>query len=268
MTSIELAWQIRRHAIEMVHHAHASHIGGILSVADIVAVLYSDIVHMNPDSSKDPNRDRVILSKGHNGVALYAALAEMGFFPISELEKYGDNGCQFSCHVSHKDVPGIELSTGSLGHGVCVACGMALHARRREKEYRVYAIVGDGECNEGSVWETAMLAAQEHLSQLTVVVDCNGMQAMGNCADVLNMKPMETKWDSFGWYVESVDGHDHNALRKAFSNSSGDKPKVILAYTTKGKGVSFMENELLWHYRDPQGEDYARAVAELEEQRP
>ena len=268
MTSTELAWRIRHHAVEMVHHAHASHIGGILSVADIVAVLYTDILHMSPEAPKDPDRDRVILSKGHNGVALYAALAETGFFPISELEKYGDNGCQFSCHVSHKNVPGVELSTGSLGHGVCVACGMALHAKRRKKPYRVYAIVGDGECNEGSVWETAMLASQEKLSQLTVVVDCNGMQAMGNCEDILNMQPMEDKWRAFGWHVESVDGHDYGVLRSAFLSGSGDKPKVILAHTIKGKGISFMENALLWHYRDPQGEDYARAMAELEEQRP
>lgn len=268
MTSTELAWKIRCHAIEMVHHAHASHIGGILSVADIVAVLYNDVAHINLQNPKDSKRDRVILSKGHNGVALYAALAELGAFPISELQKYGDNGCQFSCHVSHKNVPGVELSTGSLGHGVGVACGMALHAKQRSKQYHVYAIAGDGECNEGSVWEMAMLASSKKLNNLTIIVDCNGMQAMGNCQDIINMEPLEEKWKSFGWKVESIDGHDHVALRNAFETPSEGKPKVILAHTTKGKGVSFMENELCWHYRDPQGEFYDRAITELEGQKP
>lgn len=266
--SEELAWRIRYHAIEMVHHAHASHIGGILSVADAVAVLYNDIAHIDPNNPNDNNRDRIILSKGHNGVALYAALAELGFFPLAELNTYGDNGCRFSCHVSHKNVPGVELSTGSLGLGVGVACGIALHAKRRGLSYRTYAILGDGECNEGSVWEAVMLAAQEKLSSLTVVVDCNGMQAMGRCADILDMSPLEEKWRSFGWCVHTVDGHNHDALRSAFLADSCGLPKVILSQTIKGKGVSFMENELLWHYRDPQGENYVNAIAELEANRP
>lgn len=268
MTSEELAWRIRRHAIDMVHHAHASHIGGILSVADIVAVLYHDVAQIDPHDPKAINRDRIILSKGHNGVAVYAALAEMGFFPVSDLKLYGDNGCRFSCHVSHKDVNGVELSTGSLGHGLGVGCGMALYAHRHGHNHKIFVILGDGECNEGAVWEAAMLAAQKKLENLTVIVDCNGMQAMGNCADIIDLQPMDEKWRAFGWYAVNVNGHDHDALRAAFSHDSGEQPRVILAKTVKGKGVSFMENELLWHYRDPQGDYYDRAVAELEANHP
>lgn len=264
MNTKQLAWRIRRNAIDMVHHAHASHIGGVLSVADIVAVLYGKIAKVDPQNPHWSDRDRIVMSKGHNGVAIYAILAEIGFFPVEQLGTYGEDGGIFSCHVSHKNVPGVELSTGSLGHGVCVACGMALNAKLRKKDYRTFAIVGDGECNEGSVWEAAMLASQQKLSNFTVIVDCNGMQAMGECADVINMEPMSDKWKSFGWHVAEVNGHDHDALLHAFEEDSSGKPKVILARTIKGKGVSFMENQNLWHYRDPQGDAYEQAVAELE----
>lgn len=265
MKSEELAWKIRRHAVDMVHAAHASHIGGVLSCADIVAVLYVDVANYDVTNPEWDGRDRIILSKGHNGVAIYAALAECGFFPISELESYGQNGSRFSCHVSHKGVPGVEISTGSLGHGVSVACGMALNAKRKGKDYRVFAIVGDGECNEGTVWEMAMLSAQNKLDNFTVIIDRNGMQAMGFSNKIIDMEPMAEKWKSFGWHVTEVqDGSDHNMLRKAFEEDGGGKPKVIIAKTIKGKGVSFMENELLWHYRDPQGEFYEKAVNEIE----
>ena len=164
MESKELAYRIRIHAINMVHNAHASHIGGILSCADIVAVLYSDIASFDVNNCKNSLRDRIILSKGHNGVAIYAALAEIGFFPVEDLKSYGMNGSKFSCHVSHKNVQGVEISTGSLGHGIGVACGMALNAKLKNLPYKVYVIVGDGECNEGSVWEAAMFAAQYKLN--------------------------------------------------------------------------------------------------------
>lgn len=267
MDSNELALKIRKHAIDMVQHAHASHIGGVLSCADIIAVLYSDIMYYDSANPKMPERDRMILSKGHNGVAVYAALAEMGFFSIDKLATYGDNGGIFSCHVSHKLVPGVEISTGSLGHGVCVACGMALNAKMKHKTYKIYAIVGDGECNEGSVWEMAMLAHQYGLDNFTVIIDRNNMQAMGMCKEVMDMEPLSEKWTSFGWHVIEVkNGHDHCALRAAFEENNCGKPKVIIANTIKGKGVSFMENNLLWHYRDPQGEDYKKAIEELEDQ--
>lgn len=262
--SEELAWKIRRHAIDMVHDAHASHIGGILSCADLVAVLYADVAKYDPANPQWDERDRIILSKGHNGVAIYATLAECGFFPISTLASYGHNGSLFSCHISHK-VPGVELSTGSLGHGVCIACGMAINAKRKGQNYRVFAIVGDGECNEGSIWEMAMLSAQNQLNNFTVIIDQNGMQAMGFTKEIINMEPMAQKWRAFGWHVAEVqDGSNHNMLRRAFQEYSHNKPKVIIARTIKGNGISFMENQLLWHYRDPQGEFYEKAVEELQ----
>lgn len=265
MDSRELAWRIRKHAIEMVHHAHASHIGGILSCADLIAVLCNDVAKIDPLNPKRADRDRIVLSKGHNGVAIYAALAELGFLDVKELEHYGEDGGIFSCHISHKHVPGIEITTGSLGHGVCVACGMALNAKLKNLDYKVFAIVGDGECNEGSVWETVMLANQYKLNNFTVIVDVNGMQAMGDTKTVIDMEPLTDKWHAFGWYVVDVkDGHDHNALKQAFLEDSKGLPKVILARTIKGKGISFMENQLLWHYRDPQGEFYEQALKELE----
>lgn len=265
MKSEELAKKIRIHAIKMVSHAHASHIGGILSCTDVIAVLYNDIARIYPNDPKNESRDRIILSKGHNGVAIYAALAEMGFYDIDKLNTYGDNGGWFSSHISHKLVPGVEISTGSLGQGVCAACGMALSGKLHNKDYHVYAIVGDGECNEGSVWEMALFAAQYKLDNFTVIVDRNHMQAMGDCTDVMNMNPLDKKWEAFGWNVINVaDGNNHNLLRDALTSKAiKDKPTVIIANTVKGKGVSFMENSLLWHYREPQDEYLETALNEL-----
>lgn len=264
MDSRILAKKIKLHALSMVHHAHASHIGSILSVSDMIAVLYADILNID---SKDPDaeeRDRFILSKGHAGVAVYAALAESGFFPVSMLRRYGEDGSSFSCHISHKQVPGVEASTGSLGHGCGIACGMALHAKRRFRHYKVYTVVGDGECNEGTIWEMAAFASQQELDNFTVAIDRNQMQAMGFCRDIMDMEPFAAKWNDFGWMVCSVqDGHNHDQLREAFLKDSGGKPKVVIAHTVKGKGVSFMEHQLLWHYRDPQGTLYEQAYSEL-----
>lgn len=268
MNSEELAWKIRRHVIEMTHEARASHVGGALSAADIIAVLYADVLKYDIRDPEWAERDRVILSKGHNGSAMYAALAECGFFPVDMLHNYGKNGSNFSCHISHKNVPGVEISSGSLGHGVCVACGMALNGKIRNKPYRVYSIVGDGECNEGAVWEMALLASKYKLDNYTVIVDRNRMQGMGYCQDVLNTEPFADKWKAFGWHVvEVADGNQHEQLKRAFKDVHKDKPRVIIAHTIKGCGISFMENQLLWHYRDPQGEDYENAVKELEEKR-
>lgn len=265
MTSEELAKRIRIDAIKMVNHAHASHIGSVLSCVDIVAVLYSDVMLFDPNNPRLPGRDRLVLSKGHSGVAIYSALAEVGFFSPELLSTYGDNGSMFSCHVSHKKVPGVEVSTGSLGHGVCVACGMALDAKLKHKEHHVYCIVGDGECNEGSVWEMALFSSQYHLNNFTIIIDRNNMQAMGDCKDIIDTEPLKEKWSSFGWHAVVVnDGNDHDQLRNAFEEKNGEKPKVIIAKTIKGKGVSFMENNLLWHYRDPQGESFEKAIHELE----
>ena len=271
MNSEQLAWLIRRHGIEMTHLSHGSHIASVLSVADVVAVLYNDVANVNPENLTDENRDRVVLSKGHAGASIYAALAEKGFFGVEELKTHYADGSRLSGHVSHKGVPGVEISTGSLGHGVCMAAGIALGAKLDNKPFYTYAIVGDGECDEGSVWEMALFAKQFKLNQLIVVVDHNKMQSLDYCENTLGLAPFKEKWQAFGWNVYDVDGHDHDALRNAFSDAkkSTDKPSVIIANTVKGKGVSFMEFDILWHYRFPhEGEEYDGALKELHENMP
>ncbi|HZK04731.1 MAG TPA: transketolase [Actinomycetaceae bacterium] len=265
MDSTELAWRIRRHGVEMTHRSGASHIGSILSVADIVAVLYSGAARLDPRDPSWPDRDRIILSKGHAGAAIYATLAETGFFELSELGTHYTDGSKLSGHVSHRGVPGVELSTGSLGHGLSVGAGMAYAARKNDRHHRVYVIMSDGECDEGSVWEAALVASHHGLRNLVAVVDHNGMQGLGRCEDTIALEPFAAKWHAFGWNVIEVDGHDHPGLRAAFEASpASDRPTAILAHTVKGKGVSFMEDDLLWHYRYPhEGEEYDAAVEEL-----
>ena len=266
MNSEQLAWLIRRHGIAMTHISHGSHIGAILSVADIVAVLYNDVANISPENLKDENRDRIILSKGHAGAAIYAVLAEKGFFDREELKTHYADGSRLSGHVSHKGVPGVEFSTGSLGHGACVAAGMALNAKLDKKPYYTYAIVGDGECDEGSIWEMALFANQFKLNQFVVIVDHNKMQSLDFCENTLSLAPFADKWKAFGWNVLDIDGHNHDELRAAFAKvkESVDKPTVIIANTVKGKGISFMEFDILWHYRFPhEGEEYDGALKEL-----
>lgn len=267
-----LAWLIRRHGLEMTHISRGSHIGSIFSVAEVMAVLYSQILRVDPKNPDWPERDRFILSKGHAGAAVYAALAERGFFPVEELKTHYENGSRLSGHVSHKGVPGVEFSTGSLGHGLGVCVGLALGAKMDAAPWRAYCVMGDGECDEGSVWEAALQAHQFQLDNLIAVVDHNRMQSLDFCENTLALEPFDQKWASFGWNVRRVDGHDVDALLDAFRWAQGNlgtgRPTVILAETTKGKGVSFMENDILWHYRTPQGEEYDAALAELEAQRP
>ena len=270
--SEQLAWLIRRHAVEMTHHSGASHIASILSVADIVAVIYSGVANVDPKFPDDPKRDRVILSKGHAGAAIYAALAETGFFDPAELLTVYQNGSRLSGHVSHKGVPGVDFSTGSLGHGLPVAAGMAMAAKKDNENYRAFAVLGDGECDEGSVWEAALVANHYGLDNLIAVVDHNKMQSLDYCENTIKLSPFADKWRAFGWNVIETDGNDvdavEKALRQAQDNRGSGRPTVVIAVTTKGKGVSFMENDILWHYRTPQGEEYDAALAELEAQRP
>ena len=267
MKSTELAWLIRRHGIEMTHRSGGSHIGAILSVADIVAVLYADVMKHNPADPKWNERDRFILSKGHAGASVYAALAESGYFDVSELTTHYQNGSRLSGHVSHH-LPGVDFSTGSLGHGLSAGVGMAIAAKQDKRQNRVFVVMGDGECNEGSVWEAAQTAAHFSLSNLFAIVDSNKMQSLDFCNKTLGAGTLEEKWRSFGWNVISIDGHNHEELKKAFSSPS-EKPVVIIANTTKGKGVSFMESNVLWHYRFPhEGWEYDQAVNELHAQKP
>lgn len=266
MKSEQLAWLIKRHGIEMTHISHGSHIGSILSVADVVAVLYNDVANITPENLKDENRDRIVLSKGHAGAAIYAALAEKGFFPVEELKTHYADGSRLSGHVSHKGIPGVEISTGSLGHGACMACGIALNAKIDNKPYFTYAIVGDGECDEGSIWEMALFANHFKLNQFVVIVDHNKMQSLDYCENTLALAPFAEKWKAFGWNVFDIDGHNHEEIRKALNDAkkSVDKPTVIIANTVKGNGISFMENDILWHYRFPHdGEEYDGALKEL-----
>ena len=267
-----LAWLIRRNGLEMTHLSRGSHIGSVLSVAEIIAVLYSSVLNVDPKYPNKPDRDRLILSKGHAGSAVYAALAETGFFPEEQLKTHYANGSILSGHVSHKGVPGVEVSTGALGHGLGIGVGMALGAKMDGANWRTYVVLGDGECDEGSVWESALQAAQYRLGRLIAVVDYNHMQSLGTVDETLRLEPFEQKWKDFGWRAESVDGHDTEALKAAFDrakeNAGTGKPSVILAHTVKGKGISFMENNILWHYRTPQGEEYDAALKELEAQRP
>ena len=263
--SEKLALLIRKDVLEMIHNSGASHIASALSVTDIVSVLYANILKYDVNNPNEETRDRLILSKGHAGSALYAALAEEGFFDKEELKTYYQNGSRLSGHVSQKNVPGIEFSTGSLGHGMSVAAGIAMAAKIDNKKFTSYVIVGDGECDEGAVWECALFANQFKLSNLVVIVDANGMQAMGKREEVMSLEPFEEKWKSFGWNAKTVDGHNHKELTDAILECKhSNKPNVIIARTIKGKGISFMENELVWHYRPPMGEDYENAIKELE----
>ena len=267
-----LAWLIRRNGLEMARLSHGSHIGSVFSVAEIIAVLYSSVLNVDPAEPKKPDRDRLILSKGHAGSAVYAALAETGFFPVEQLKTHYANGSILSGHVSHKGVPGVEVSTGALGHGLGIGVGMALGAKMDGALWRTYVVLGDGECDEGSVWESALQAAQYGLDRLIAVVDYNHMQSLDTVDKTLRLEPFEQKWKDFGWDARSADGHDTEALKAAFErarkNAGHGKPSVILAHTVKGKGVSFMENNILWHYRTPQGEEYEEALKELEALRP
>lgn len=270
MTSLQLAWLIRRHGVEMTHLSGGSHIGAVLSVADIIAVLYADVLRYDPAQPRWDGRDRFVMSKGHAGAAVYAALAECGFFDPAELRTHYADGSRLSGHVSHH-LPGVELSTGSLGHGLSAAAGMALAAKQDGKAHRVFAVLGDGECDEGSVWEAALFAAHYQLEDLVAVIDHNHMQSLDTCEKTLALEPLGDKWRDFGWRVIELDGHDHAALRSALANTKNDqhRPTAVIANTVKGRGVSFMERDILWHYRFPHdGWEYDGAVSELHRVKP
>lgn len=261
---LALADRIRGHVVDMTSFGGSSHVGSALSMADIMAVLYGRFMHVDPKQPRMNERDRFILSKGHAGAGVYATLAECGFFPVEELKKHYQNGSIFSGHVSHKGVPGVEISTGSLGHGLGIGTGMALAAQRQKRNHRVYVLLSDGECDEGSNWEAILFAAHHKLANLTVAVDYNKIQSLAPVAETLALEPFADKWRAFGWHVEEADGHDHASLTTAFERANGAPlPGVVICHTVKGKGVSFMEHSVLWHYRSPRGDEYAAAKAEL-----
>jgi transketolase len=259
----ELARRIRIHAVRMTSSGKSSHVGSVLSIADILAVLYGKILHVDPANPRAAGRDRFILSKGHAGAGVYAALAECGFFPIEKLASHYQNGSSLSGHVSHKGVPGVEVSTGSLGHGLGIGAGMAYAGKLRSAPHRVIVLMSDGECDEGSNWEAIQFAAHHGLDNLTAIVDYNKIQSLASVEETLRLEPFADKWRAFGWAVREVDGHDLAALSQSLAPRDWENPLCVIAHTTKGKGVPFMENSVLWHYRSPQGAELAAALAEL-----
>ena len=259
----ELALKLRRHVVRMSSRGGSSHVGSGLSIADIVAILYGEVLRIDPDNPHWAGRDRFILSKGHAGACVYAALAERSFFDVAELDRHYQNGSHLSGHVSHKHVPGVEVSTGSLGHGLGIGAGMAFNLKRQGGTQRVFVVLSDGECDEGSVWEAAMFAGHHRLANLCAIIDYNKLQSLGRVSDTINLEPFGAKWRAFGWHALRVDGHDHEALRGAFAERADNRPTCIVADTVKGRGVSFMEDQVLWHYRAPKGEEYAAAMREL-----
>lgn len=257
----ELAFKARQEILKMTSAAKASHVGSALSVIDILSVLYAGAANISPEKKDKPDRDVVILSKGHSASAIYSILAIQGFFPFDWLAKYCGNGAPLGGHVTSKGVPGVELSTGSLGHGLPYGLGIALSRKRSEKPGRVFVVMSDGECDEGTTWESALLANHHGLNNLTVIVDRNGIQSLKETEITLRLEPFAEKWRAFGWNVHEIDGHDYKSLTNSLEIS--DKPTVVIAKTTKGKGVSFMENSVLWHYRPPNENELNEALDEV-----
>ena len=261
----KISKEIRKDIIEEVYSAKSGHPGGALSIADILSVLYFYEMNINPEKPQDENRDRFILSKGHTSPALYAVLAEKGYFPKDDLKKFRKLGSYLQGHPDMKHIPGVDMSTGSLGQGLSVANGIAMMSKLDKKGIRVYCLVGDGEIEEGQIWEAAMSAAQYKLDNLCLIVDNNNLQIDGTIEEVMNSEPIAEKFKSFGFTVINIDGHDYEEIINAFevAREIKGKPTVIIAKTIKGKGVSFMENQVDWHGKAPSEEEYTQAMKEL-----
>ncbi len=269
MNKLELQQQaneIRKHIVTSLHAAKCGHPGGSLSMADIMTYLYFEEMQVDPKDPKKVDRDRLVLSKGHVAPVLYAALAEKGYFPKEELLKLRKTGAMLQGHPDMKGTPGVDMSAGSLGQGISVAVGMALSAKLSDEDYRVYTVLGDGEIEEGQVWEAAMFAGHRKLDNLVVIVDNNNLQIDGSVDEVCSPYPIGEKFEAFNFNVVEIDGHDFDAIEAAFKNAREKKgmPTAIVAKTTKGKGVSFMENQVSWHGAAPNDEQYEAAMAELE----
>jgi transketolase len=251
----------------MIHRAGSSHVGSVFSAVDVLAVLYDRILRIDPAQPDWMDRDRFILSKGHASAGLYVALAERGFFPESWLDEFCRDGGRLAGHITHVGVPGVEVSTGSLGHGLPLACGMALVGKRESRPYRVFTMLSDGECDEGSTWEAVLFAPFHRLDNLVAIVDYNKIQSLGTVKETLDLDSLAAKWQAFGWSVVEIDGHDFMQIENAFRAipAQPGMPTCVIAHTIKGKGVSFMENKLLWHYRSPDADELRLALAELGE---
>jgi transketolase len=260
-----IAGRVRRQVIEWSHRAGTPHLGSSLSCVDLLVALYWAVLRIDPREPDHVLRDRFVLSKGHAALALYVTLAERGFFPATLLDTYNQDGGRLAEHPGPHCAPGVEAATGSLGHGLPLGAGMALSGRIQEHSYRVFVLLSDGECNEGSVWEAAMFAAAQRLDNLVAIVDYNKWQATGRSDEVLGLAPLRAKWEAFGWCAVEVDGHDYRGILGALKqvpNGTG-KPMAIVAHTIKGRGVSFMEDDNNWHYRIPSADEVRRAAQEL-----
>ncbi len=262
--TLKLAKDIRRNSLLMVHSAHASHIASALSIADIVAVLYGDIMNWSLNS-RWAHRDRFILSKGHSCVAVYSALAEIGMIDKNSLATYGADFSTLMNHISHK-VPGVEFSTGALGHGLPFAVGKALFAKMTNANWRTFVILSDGEMDEGSNWEALLFAAHQKIGNLFAIIDYNKLQSLGSVANTLGLEPLVDKLKAFGARVDEIDGHNHEQLRNALKHDAYQQPKVVIAHTTKGRGVSFMENSVEWHYKSPDDQQLLAALLEIDQE--
>ena len=263
---VKKALNIRRNIVEMIYTASSGHPGGALSCADLLACLYFSEMNINPENPKDENRDRFVLSKGHASSALYATLAEKGFFPKEDLKGFRNINSMLQGHPDSKKIPGVDMSTGSLGQGLSAANGMAIAGKLDNKDYRVYCLMGDGEIEEGQIWEAAMTASHYKLDNLCAIVDYNNLQIDGKITEVMNSVPIDEKFKSFGFNVINIDGHDKEEILGAFekARTAKGRPTAIIAKTVKGKGVSFMENQAGWHGKAPKKEEYEMALKELE----
>ena len=266
-----VAHTIRQRTIETSARAKIPHLGSCLSCVELLTALYWRELNINPKEADSPDRDRFVLSKGHGAPVLFQVLAERGFFQVERLSEFGQPGSVFHEHPPKPGyIPGVEAATGSLGHGLPMALGMAVAQQIQGKHYRCYALLSDGECNEGSIWEAAMFAAGQNMHHLTAIIDYNKWQATGRSQKIMALEPLEEKWKSFGWHSQRVDGHDFDAINKALNAArlENKRPSVIVADTIKGKGVSFMEDDNNWHYRIPNAEELAAALTELQECQP
>ncbi len=261
----QISKEVRKTILKMMYESKAAHIGSCLSCVDILTVLYFKILRIDPKKPLAETRDRFLLSKGHAVAALYATLAKRGFFPEELLNTYYQNGSRLPGHSTLNTVPGIEVSTGSLGHGLSIGAGLALAAKKDEKDHRVFVLISDGECETGSVWEAALFSGHHKLDNLIGIVDHNKLQACGRIEDILSLKPLNEKWKSFGWAVKEIDGHNLFEIENVFSKIPLEKgkPNLVLAHTIKGKGISFMENDFEWHFKNLDKGKYEQALKEI-----
>jgi transketolase len=263
--TIKLATDLSKDVLKMTHRAKASHIGSCLSMVDIIAVLYGQVLTIDPKNPNWEKRDRFILSKGHATAIVYAALARRGFFPMEWLMTYCENASPLAGHITHKHAPGVEVSSGSLGHGLPIACGMAYAILHHKENQYVYVVMSDGEMDEGTTWEAILFAAHHKLSNIIVFIDYNKIQSFGRTNDVINLEPLIDKWKAFNWHTQEINGHDHTDIIEAIERAkNNDRPSVIVAHTIKGKGISFMEDKLIWHYKSPNDAELELALKELD----